>query len=227
MHYLQQPAPTQQPAGDPPRFVFDARATPQSPADVQALRIRLRDMRRELQDAAERRNSVAGQLRSADIDARGGYQARLKLLDDRILGLENEITATGAQLRNAPPEALVAGSQAEAPPAVPQGDIPGEVIPIVAIISVFVLGPIAIAVARLIWKRAVAPARPALADQGSQQRLEHLQQAVDTIAIEVERISENQRFVTRLLSERGVAAGGPPAEPIRAPAKAAVPNDRD
>jgi hypothetical protein len=34
-------------------------------------------------------------------------------------------------------------------------------------------------------------------------RLEHLQQSVDAIAIEVERIAEGQRFTTKLLSERG------------------------
>jgi hypothetical protein len=33
-------------------------------------------------------------------------------------------------------------------------------------------------------------------------RLERIEQAVDSIAIEVERISENQRFTTKLLSER-------------------------
>lgn len=33
-------------------------------------------------------------------------------------------------------------------------------------------------------------------------RLQHLEQAVDAIAIEVERISEGQRFTTKLLAER-------------------------
>lgn len=33
-------------------------------------------------------------------------------------------------------------------------------------------------------------------------RLERMEQAVDAIAIEIERISEGQRFTTRLLSER-------------------------
>ena len=33
-------------------------------------------------------------------------------------------------------------------------------------------------------------------------RLQHLEQAIDAIAIEIERISENQRFTTKLLSER-------------------------
>jgi len=32
-------------------------------------------------------------------------------------------------------------------------------------------------------------------------RLEHMERAIDAIAVEVERISEGQRFTTRLLSE--------------------------
>ena len=37
-------------------------------------------------------------------------------------------------------------------------------------------------------------------------RLERIEQAVDAIAIEVERISEAQRFTTKLLTERGSSA---------------------
>ncbi len=44
-------------------------------------------------------------------------------------------------------------------------------------------------------------------------RLERIEQAVDAVAVEVERISEGQRFTTRLLTER---AGGAPAA-MRAP----------
>lgn len=36
-------------------------------------------------------------------------------------------------------------------------------------------------------------------------RLERMEQAIDAIAVEVERIAENQRFTTRLLAERGDA----------------------
>jgi tetrahydromethanopterin S-methyltransferase subunit G len=36
-----------------------------------------------------------------------------------------------------------------------------------------------------------------------QQRLERIEQAVDAMAVEVERIAEGQRFVTRLLAEKG------------------------
>ena len=45
-----------------------------------------------------------------------------------------------------------------------------------------------------------------------EERLGRLEAGVDAIAVEVERISEGQRFTTRLLAERsGTAAAEPPA----------------
>lgn len=193
---------------------------------VRAMRLRLNDLRSELQDAAERRNAVANRLHGADPDARAGYQARLQVLDDRILSIETEITSTIAQLRLAPAEALVAASP-QVDPEFMVNKVANEIVPIVAILSVFVLAPIAIAMSRLIWKRATnAPRGGAALDHATQQKLEHLQQAVDTIAIEVERISEGQRFVTKLMSDRALGAGA--AEPIRsaAAARQAVPSER-
>ena len=43
--------------------------------------------------------------------------------------------------------------------------------------------------------------------QRIESRLTEMQQSLDAVAIEVERISEAQRFATKLLSERGVGAG--------------------
>jgi hypothetical protein len=39
-----------------------------------------------------------------------------------------------------------------------------------------------------------------------EERLSRIEQAVDAIAVETERVSEGQRFVTRLLAERATAA---------------------
>jgi len=53
--------------------------------------------------------------------------------------------------------------------------------------------------ARVILLRAQRSSqRPAI----DENRLQHLEQAVDAIAIEVERISEGQRYTTKLLSDR-------------------------
>jgi cell division protein FtsB len=49
-----------------------------------------------------------------------------------------------------------------------------------------------------LW-RLLAERRPAAA---STDRLERLEQAVEALALEVERISEGQRFMTRLLADR-------------------------
>jgi hypothetical protein len=67
------------------------------------------------------------------------------------------------------------------------------------------LFPLVLALARRIWVRGGAAARPII-DLESSPRLQRLEEAIEAISIEVERIGEGQRFATRLLSER-------PAEP--------------
>ena len=194
-----------------------------SAEQVQAAHIRLDRLRDELQDAASRRNTITQNLRSADVEAREGYLRRLEVLDERILTIEREITQTNLALSTAPAEALVAAASAGRqvdPDLEAVRGMMGEVVPIIAILSVFVFMPIAIAIARLIWRRATnAPRGAAVPDHATQQKLDHLQQAVDTIAIEVERISEGQRFVAKLMSDRSLGAGA--AEPVRVGAKSA------
>jgi hypothetical protein len=88
--------------------------------------------------------------------------------------------------------------------------------------------PIALAFARRIWRGRPQPIAPRTDDISP--RLERLEQAVDAVAIEIERISEGQRFVTRILAERPaqareaaaqspeakpLALGAGPAEPVR------------
>jgi hypothetical protein len=79
--------------------------------------------------------------------------------------------------------------------------IPGELIPMVLFgcITVSVIGvPIARAYARKLDRGTSQPSLPADVTA----RLERMEQAIDSIAIEVERISEGQRFTTKLLAER-------------------------
>lgn len=54
------------------------------------------------------------------------------------------------------------------------------------------------------------PGGRALADAELERRLERIEQIVEATAIEVERVTEGQRFVTRALTERNP---GRPAEP--------------
>jgi hypothetical protein len=176
---------------------------PTTRAELNALTMKRGALSDQLQSAASRRKDLAIQLLGSDPSVRGGLEARIKVLDDRIVKLELELARTGELIANAPPG--LSGSR-QINPADFANRAAADVVPAVAIVSIFVLAPFAIAVSRLIWKRASLPPRVAGADQATQQRLDALQQAVDTIAIEVERISEGQRFVTRLLSERPAPA---------------------
>lgn len=96
-------------------------------------------------------------------------------------------------------------------------NVPGELIPIVLFIMIGVtaLGtPIVRAIARSIERRSHLP--PAIPPDLTS-RLDRMEQAIDAIAVEVERISEGQRFTTRLLSDRGearLAAGDAAAQPL-------------
>jgi acyl-CoA synthetase (NDP forming) len=57
------------------------------------------------------------------------------------------------------------------------------------------------------------PREQPLSSTESDHRLVALQQAIDTIAIEVERLSEAQRFTARLLEQRLPSVSRPPLPP--------------
>lgn len=154
------------------------------------------------------RGAIATRLREgnaaqgADL---GGLEKRITLLDDQIRELDGKIaTANGDVARTASVRCAV-----EPPlqfPTIP----PGERDAIVAsLFIVVVLLPISIAFARRIWRRgsaAIASLPRELVD-----RLTRLEQSVESVAIEVERIGEGQRFMTNVLvdsvSERALGAG--------------------
>jgi hypothetical protein len=78
-----------------------------------------------------------------------------------------------------------------------------------------VLLPLVLAFARRLWHR--GGPRPAV-DLEQSPRLQRMEQAIESIAHEVERIGEAQRFTTKLLTERQPdAAARIPAPPRREP----------
>jgi hypothetical protein len=75
--------------------------------------------------------------------------------------------------------------------------------------------PIVLAFARRIWMRSGRHA--SVVDIDDSPRLQRIEQAIESIAIEVERIGEAQRFTTKLLGERAadpIAARLPQAAPV-------------
>ena len=80
----------------------------------------------------------------------------------------------------------------------------GALIPIVAIVvggAIAIFAPLARAHARQLDKQGVGMT-PEIGT-----RLERMEQSIEAIALEIERISEGQRFTTKLLADRSDAAG--------------------
>ncbi len=168
----------------------------------------IREQRGELSDqlisATGRRDELAKELVNATGANREGIEARIRLLDARILRIEADIASTGE---------LLATSYAQVPPTGnPFRANRMDMTAISIVFTMFVLGPIAFAMARSIWKRASGPKQNAVLDRDNNERLQRLESAVDAIAIEMERVSEGQRFVTKLLADADRARIGVPRE---------------
>lgn len=96
-----------------------------------------------------------------------------------------------------------------------------NLVPVAIVFTLFVLSPLALSISRMFWRRGSMP-RPTHQPAESAERLARMEQAIDSIAIEIERVSEGQRFVTRLMSERQPVplGAGQPVQQIRVPVPA-------
>jgi hypothetical protein len=130
------------------------------------------------------------------------------VLDSRIARLESDIDETGKQL-SAAPVAVIAERQQPIFGWGPTTNnrLADNFAPLMGLFILFVLFPLAVSISRALWKRG-SGSRAAVASPDTAQRLDRIEQAVEAVAIEVERISEGQRFVTRLLSEAGSSEAG-------------------
>ena len=170
-------------------------------ADLRDLEKRGESLSTQLLSAQGRREEIVKELNSTtDPVVRKGLEQRLNVLDNRLANLELEIAANSRMRAAVPGNLLQETTHAPRPemgspiPNLSQGGF----IAISIVFTIFVLSPIAVAYARRLWRKPVAPI-PSAQLQAQNDRMERLEQAIDAVAIEVERISEGQRFVTQLL----------------------------
>jgi hypothetical protein len=207
-------------------------AAPKNRAELEAISERRDELREQLQSLNDRRRELADQVARTGTDdpvVRAGPVARLKALDARIGLMEADIERSDRLITEAmakgiandrmpgmpevhvinPPPAM------EAPPSLPgpgfiwTSEVPWQdrlgatlatTLPI-TLATVVLLG------ALLYWRVSRSVRNQLNKIQATQTgALLELQRSVDAIAVEVERVSENQRFVTRLVGEK------PPAQ---------------
>jgi hypothetical protein len=178
--------------------------TGQSPSTAE-LNDLLRNLQAQLAVLRAQRKVLAEGSRSSEPVLRAQAQQTL-------LNVDVDIASTEARIAEANLELARRGTSTETAPAAPPPPGNPPMIDPDAITAVFVmtalaiLVPVSIGLARRLWRRPpVAPSMSALEDKLSP-RFDRLEQAVDAIAIEVERISEAQRFVAKVLAERPPAA---------------------
>lgn len=185
-----------------------------------------RHQRDELKDQLDRlenqRENLSEQLQTPNlpgVDAKGVEQ-RIAALDLRIAAIDKQIADADAAVARA---AAVPGAIVPQPDPVRQGP-PEEAYVLTGIFMFIVILPLTIAYARRIWRRgaAVVSSLP----QDIYDRFTRVEQSLDSIAVEVERIGEGQRFLTRLHAEqRGLGAG--PAERVEAASREKEPQRRN
>ncbi len=150
----------------------------------------------QLQSAQGRRDRTARELEDATSRVvRTGLEERLSFLDERILTIEREMAENSALRSSLSANFRVSSSTEDVAKTSRNNDSSND-----GLIAFMVLFPISLAIARSIWRRST---RRTVAASNTQHetRFAQLEQAIDSVAVEIERVSEGQRFVTKLLRE--------------------------
>jgi hypothetical protein len=172
---------------------------PSSPTAIwRAAIAQRRELTSQLEQLQDRRGSLSERLKDGALDGvdRKGLESQISDVDGQISVVQRSLAAANDRVAST---AAIPGAVVETPPPSQSGP-PQEVYVLSGMFMVIVLLPLSIALARRVWRRSAAAV--AALPHELMDRLARLDQAVDSIAVEVERIGEGQRFVTRLMGER-------------------------
>jgi len=169
-------------------------------AQLKELRARADELKLHASDL-EVRKSQLGQQRAAL-----GADVSPAAVEKQLGDVQHELSSTYIQLESTNQEIHDIESARDLarvgitvqPPVPPEPLIGREQVMMGGFGVFLLLVPIVLAYTRRIWRRgAVVPI-----DLDASPRLQRMEQAIETIALEVERIGEGQRFTTKLLAER-------------------------
>jgi len=196
---------------------------PQTRAELDAVVLRRSELQSQLQSITHQREAIVAQMRSApDAASARELQARLKAMDTRSARLEQEILQADDIIAEAVGRIAVTGEPRASTTVPPPPANPPDQVARVMLLEGLAFVLLGVVLWRYAWRRAERKFSRTAVDPSS--RLDQLQQSVDVIALEVERISEGQRYVTKALNEKlEPAIGAGEAQPIRPSDKSAVP----
>jgi hypothetical protein len=166
-------------------------------AVFQAFKAQRRELGRQMDALESTRQELSSQLQEPTVTGadRKGLETRIGDVDSRIGDRQKQISDADAQVAKS---AAIPGAAVD-PPEPPRTGPPDEAWVLGGLFIVVVMLPLSIAYARRIWRRGgqVIAAFP----KEISERLMRVEQAVEATAIEVERIGEGQRFMTKVFTE--------------------------
>ena len=186
---------------------------PESQAELNALGMLRSELRSQLAAITQLRQELTNQVAQAratndDASARE-LQARIRELQNRSAGIERRLlqvddaisTGIARGITTSEPRVSVTVPPINLPPFEGRPDMVNEDVFFRSLVGMTLLFTfLGVLIHRRAWRR--AEKRFGAVSGGGRAELQQLQQAVDVIAVEVERISEGQRYVSKLLSER-------------------------
>jgi hypothetical protein len=177
-------------------------------AKANDLKLRISDLEVRKSQLGEQRRAIAADVSPAPINKEladvehqlASTRILLESMNEQIGDLETERDMSRAFSLGAPP------GIATTAPAMPDAHAMNLIeLERGAAIGVFLLMiPFVLAYARRIWHRS----GPVSVDLENSPRLQRMEQTIESIAVEVERIGEAQRFTTKLLADRQPEAVG-------------------
>lgn len=201
------PAPPATPTITPHQVTVEGTPIASAYDVYQAFRAQRRVLGNQMDELQNQRDNISRELQQEGISAadKKGLEQRITTVDERINALDKQIAEADAQVAKA---AAVPGAAVD-PPEPPRTGPPEEFWVLSTIFGSIILIPISIAYARRVWRRGakiVTNIPKELTD-----RLMRVEQTVEATAIEIERIGEGQRFMTRLFTEGPQAGHALPA----------------
>jgi len=196
-----------------PVLAAGTRAAPSASAIYEGFRAQRRELNNQLDELQSTRREITSQMEDVSSGApeRTALETRMTDLDSRIKTVDQMLATNALQLSQA---AAIPGAVVEPPRFVSQGLSSEDAYALGGLFMVIVFLPLSVALARRIWRRSAAVVTSFPRELA--ERLSRMEQAVEATAVEVERIGEGQRFLTRLFTEgegaRAIGAGA--AQPL-------------
>jgi exonuclease VII large subunit len=199
-------------------------AVPTTRAELEGLVAKRSELENQLESLTERRQELFQQRQRMGREEGRGHDTRIALIDEQTTRIEQDLLALNSAVAEGMTKVPMTSGQA-ASVAEPSRELVRQVRngaedAVVSTMFGSAAGLLAMYVVwrgirRWIWKKKPAPVpMPNVPDHSP--RLEQLQQSMDVIALEVERISEAQRFLAKVMNERVPAIGAGDAQPVSA-----------